>query len=171
MNTCLRNRALLLLSVGEGTSKQRAHLATCTTCTTRYQKFVHDVAAIEQTLLTTSPPLTVPQRFLLLRLPWRPLAAAFVATLALVWGGVWLWQPSHTGRQTRNEEVLRFLENEVSPALFATVDARAGELPTPVSNLTYVEAALAGEWPCEQQGMFLDTTCDVYPFPLLMRGR
>jgi hypothetical protein len=84
---------------------------------------------------------------------------------------VWLWQTSHTEGQARHEEVLRFLENEVSPALFATVDVHEGEVPTPVSNLTYVEAAVAGEWPCEQQGLFLDTTCDVYPFPLFVRGR
>jgi hypothetical protein len=98
------------------------------------------------------------------------MAAAFAATLALVWGGLWLQQSFHAARHAGNEEVLRFLENEVSPALFATVDAHEVEVPAPVSNLTYVEAALEGEWPCEQQGLFLDTTCDVHPFPLLVRG-
>lgn len=64
-----------------------------------------------------------------------------------------------------------FLENEVSPALFATVDTHMVEVPTPVSNFTYLEAALEGEWPCEQQEPFLDPTCDVHPFPLFGRGR
>src|SRR5262249_6493962 len=72
MNTCLRNRTLLLLWAGEGTSEQQAQLASCTACAIRYRQFVHDLEAIERVLRTTSPfPAPSPYRFSI-RLHWLP---------------------------------------------------------------------------------------------------
>lgn len=173
MNTCLRNRALLLLSAGEGTSKQQAHLATCASCATRYRRFVRDLEAIEQMLREPSPLPTVSRRFLPLRLRWRPMTAAFSAMLVLVWGGLWLRQSARplVSREARTEDISRFLADEVSPALFATVDVRTAPILAPVSNSVYLQAALEGGWPCEWQEPFLTPVCEIHPFPLLLGGQ
>jgi hypothetical protein len=173
MNTCLRNRALVLLSVGEGTREQQAHLATCASCATRYRRFVHDLEAIEHLLRVTSPPPAVFRRFLLRRLPWRPMVAAFAAAFVLIGGGWWLrqsFQPPVSG-EAYTEDVSHFLESELSPALFATVDVHTTSIPSAVSNSVYLQAALDGGWPCEWQEPFLTPTCEIYPFPLLLGGR
>ncbi|HJY83744.1 MAG TPA: hypothetical protein VKK81_21990 [Candidatus Binatia bacterium] len=173
MNTCLCNRALLLLSAGEGTSEQHAHLATCASCAAQYRRFVHDLEAIEQMLRETSPSPTVARRFFPLRLRWRPVTVAFAATLVLVWGGLWLRQPSWppVSDEARIEDVSRFLADEVSPALFATVDVRTAPIPAPVSNSVYLQAALEGGWPCEWQEPFPTPICEIHPFPLLLGGQ
>jgi len=85
MNTCLRSRALLLLSAGEGTSEQQAHLATCTACAARYRQFAHDLGSIERVLRTTSPPAAPFLLRFALRRRWLPAAAAFAVTIMLVW--------------------------------------------------------------------------------------
>ncbi|MBI3302208.1 MAG: hypothetical protein HYZ72_09070 [Deltaproteobacteria bacterium] len=169
MNTCLRDRTLLLLSAGEGTKEQRAHLQSCAACADRYQRFVHNLEAIERVLRETSPPPAVSPRLFPLRLRWRPVATALAVTLALVWGGMQVWRPSPPtfSAGVRNEDVFSFLEKEVSPALFSTVDADAAEVPIPVSTTAYLEAALEEGWPCEGQDPVFDPGCDDYTFPLL----
>jgi len=173
MNTCLRNRALLLLSAGEGTSEQQAHLATCTACATRYRQFVHELESIERVLRETDPlPASLPRRSPL-RLQWLPAAAALATLVALIWGGLW-FRPAPepvVARKTPNSEVVSFLEDQVSPALFAMTDVRLVDLPDPVSNLTYLQAALDDGWPCEQQDPFTPSGCDIHPFPLLLGGQ
>lgn len=173
MNICLRDRTLLLLAAGEGTGEQHAHLKTCPPCAARYQGFVRDLEAIEQVLQKTAPSPAVFSLPPFLRARWIPAAAVLTATVLLIWGGVWLQQPSQllTANEAAREEVLRFLEDEVSPALFATVDTHVVPVPNPVSNFTYLEAALEGEWPCEQQEPFLNPTCEGHPFPLLVKGQ
>jgi hypothetical protein len=173
MNTCLRNRTLLLLSAGEGTSEQQAHLATCTACATRYRQFVHELESIERVLRETAPlPAPLPRHFPL-RLHWLPAATALAALVVLIWGGLWLRQlpqPVVAGK-TPSSEVISFLEDQVSPALFAMTDVHLMDLPAPVSNLTYLQAALDDGWPCEQQDPFTPSGCDIHPFPLLLGGQ
>jgi len=173
MNACLRERTLLLLSAGEGTNEQRTHVATCAACATRYRRFVHELEGIEQTLRETSPPPAVSPRLLPMRWRWRPVAAAFAATLALVWGGLWLRQPSSppVSMAARTEDLSLLLENELAPALFAMVDVRADPMPIQVSNSVYLQAALEGGWPCEWQEPFLTLACEIHPFPLLLGGQ
>jgi hypothetical protein len=169
MNTCLRNRALLLLAAGEGTSAQQAHLALCTACAARYRRVVHELESIEWVLRETSPrPAPVPAR-LFLRRRWLPTVATLAALIALIWGGMWLRQLPQSGvaRKTVNQEVVSFLEDQVSPALFAMTDVGLVDIPAPVSNLTYLQAALDDDWPCEQQDPFSAPGCEIHPFPLL----
>src|SRR5262249_15177929 len=166
--------ALLLFSAGEGTSEQRAHLATCASCATRYRQFVHDLESIERVLRETSPPPPAPfSRRLALRARWLPAAAALAATIMLGLGGMWLRQPSQptVAREIPNEDVVSFLEDQVSPALFATADRQVAAIPAPVSNVVYLQAALEGGWPCEWQEPFLPPTCEIHPFPLLLGGQ
>jgi hypothetical protein len=173
MDTCLRDRALLLLAAGEGTHEQRAHVEICITCAIRYRRFVRDLEAIEQVLQETVPSPVVSSRLFSFRARWVPVAAALAAALALVWGSIWQQQPSQpiATRKAFSEDVSRFLANEISPVLFATNDLRIATLPEPVSNSAYLQAALEGGWPCERQEPFFYATCDFYPFPLFIEGQ
>jgi hypothetical protein len=173
MNACLRKRTLLLLSAGEGTNEQRTHVATCAACATRYRRFVHELEGIEQTLREPPPPLVASRRRLPGRLSWRPVAVAFAAILMLVWGGLWLRQPSllPVSMAARTEDLSLLLENELSPVLFAMVDVRADPMPIEVSNSVYLQAALEGGWPCEWQEPSLTPACEIHPFPFLLGGQ
>lgn len=172
MSRCLRDQTFLLLYEGEGTGVHRAHLEACAACAARYQRLVHDLEVIGQVLREAPPPQAVPHRSHPLRIRWVPVTAALALTLALVWGGVWMRGPSPPGLPAgaRNEAILLFLE-EVSAALFSTVDASAAVMPTPVSNFAYLQAALEGEWPCEWQEAFFNPGCDDHPFPLFFGGQ
>ena len=179
MSGCLREQTLLLLYEGEGTSAHRAHLEACTACATRYQRLVHDLEVIGQVLREAPPlrqaqdrpPKPIPHRSHPLRIRWMPMAATLAVTLALVWGGIWVWSPAPPGlpEEARNEDVVLFLE-EVSTALFSTVDAEAAEIPAPVSNSDYLQTALEGEGSCEWQEPFFTPECEDNSFPLLFGG-
>jgi len=173
MNTCLRDRALLLLAAGEGMHEQWVHLEACETCTRRYQRFVDDLGAIEQVLQETVPPPIVSLRLFSFRTRWVPVTAALALALVLVWGSIWRQQPSSSiaTRKALSEDVSHFLENEISPVLFATNDLRIAAIPEPVSNSVYLQAALEGGWPCERREPFFYAACDFYPFPLLIEGQ
>lgn len=173
MNRCLRDHTLLLLYEGERSATHQAHLEDCTSCMSRYRQLVRDVEVIGQVLQGEPPPQSASARLHAPRLRWFPVAAALTVTLALVWGGFWVRKPSHSvfSVAVRNEDVFSFLEEEVSPALFATAEASVTTVLTPVSNVAYLEAALDGDWPCEQQAPFFHAECEHYPFPLLVGGQ
>lgn len=170
MSRCLRDRTLLSLSEGEGTRAHLAHLEACGACAMRYQTLVHDLTVVKQ-VLRESPPQTVPHRPPVLRAPWMPVAAVLAMAFALVWGGVWMQRssPIVAPTEARNEAVLLFLE-EVSTALFSTVDASAAEIADPAPHGAYVQVALDGEWPCEGPEVFFIPGCDLDPFPPCMEG-
>ncbi len=171
MNTCLRKRTLLLLSAGEGTNEQRVHVATCASCAARYRRFVRELEVIEHMLRETSPPPAVSRRFPSWR--WRPVMAALAATFVLVWGGLWLRQPFRlpVSDEAYTEDASSFLADDLSPALFVTVDVQTTPILAPVSNSVYLQAALDGGWPCEWQEPFLTPACEIHPFPFLLGGQ
>jgi len=170
MRGCLRDRALLALYAGEGRNTHRAHLQVCVACATRYHTVVHDLQLLRQVLREPPPPPALPQRPVALRIRWKPVAATLAVTLACVWGGMWVQRASRPVVPTdaRNEAVLLFLE-EVSTALFSTVDASAAAIPISRPGVAGQEAALEGEWeeewPCEGPALFLSPACDLYVFP------
>src|SRR5262249_1772511 len=145
MSRCLRNRTLLALVAGEGTTHHRTHLTSCQACDTRYQRLVRNLNVIEQVLLTTIPPEAVPDNH-----PRAVMGWAFAVTLTVIlffsWIGFWrssvLTTPSPVTTAQR-EEIYQFLETAVAPALFASTETAQQALPTPVSSADYLQAALS----------------------------
>lgn len=171
MSRCLRDRTLLALVAGEETAHHRAHLTSCQACSTRYQRFVRNLHAIERVLLTTAPPVATPVDRVRPSVWWAPVAVALTAVLILSWGGFWqsAFLPAPTPRRTvQSEELFRFLENEVSPALFATTDIGLPAFPAPVSPTDYLQAALDGEWPCDHLEPFPSPGCEMSLFSLML---
>lgn len=148
MNQCLKDRSLLLLYEGEGTSTQRSHLAECKDCATRYQRLGRDLDAIERVLREEPPSEIVRYRPQPFTLRWLPTAAAVAMVLALVWGSVQMWSPSPPPiKETSNEEIWYILE-EVSADLFLLDEAIAEE-PWSLDADYDLPVALLEEWPCE----------------------
>jgi hypothetical protein len=172
MSRCLRDDTLLWVYTGEGTHAQHAHLATCAGCARRYQRLTRSLREVEEVLQEEPPPFTSSLRFGAVWVRWTSLVAASAAAFLLFWGSTWLWHPSplRSPVTSPHEEALQFLEQEVSPALFATVDTVV-EVPAPVSDLTYIQAALAAEWPCERREPFRIPRCEIYPFPFFTGGQ
>jgi hypothetical protein len=170
MSTCLKDSTLLLLLADGGTREQHAHLETCDVCTARYQRINHDLQTIERVLWKTSPAPVVSSRLSIPAVRWVPVAAVLTVIVSLLWSSDWLRQPSRQNVSTKivTEEVGALLTKEVSPALFATADARVIPVPAPVSNEVYLEAALEGGWPCARQETSSYAECDFYPLPILL---
>ena len=168
MSRCLPDRTLLSMYDGEATIAHQAHLQTCTACAARYRQLIQDLEVIGQALQKAPPSRVNLSRSCVVSLRWVPVAAALA--VVLVWAGIWIWRPA---RQTlspvaSSEDILQFVEKDIAPALFPLAKTRVATLPVPVSDLTYVQAALDGEWPCERREPFLSAGCEIYPFPLLM---
>lgn len=168
MNTCLKDSTLLLLLADGGTSEQRTHLDTCDVCASRYRRINHDLQAIEHVLWETSPAPIVPSRLSIPRVRWLPVAAVLTVIVIVLWSNGWLRHPPQqsVSTKTATKEVVDLLTREVSPALFATADARVVPIPTPVSTEVYLEAALEGGWPCARQEASPYAECDFYPLPI-----
>lgn len=173
MSHCLRDQTLLLLYEGEEAGDARSHLNTCVACHARYQHLVSDLEVIDETL--QGPPLwePAPRKMRVMQARRLSVAVACVLVMIVVGGRLW-WQESSvpvSSPAPRAEEIVRFVEKEVAPALFATTDGHAPTLFSSISHLAYVEAAVQGEWPCERQTPFADPRCEVHPFPLLIGGQ
>jgi len=168
MDRCLPKRALLLCAAGEGTNEQLLHVATCNSCQRRYLRFVRDLETIEQVLRETPPAITVTPPFLHYN-RWLPVTAALAVIIVLVWG--WRVQqvseplPS-VDQAAKQEAIVRFLQDEVSPAVFLVTPQREFIAPAPVSDARYLEAALTDGWPCEWQSAAFASTCEFYPLSL-----
>ena len=171
MSRCLQDQALLLLYEDEGTRTQRAHLEVCKACARRYQRLVRDLEVIGRVLQEAPLPRAVPHHRHFLPIRWMPVAAALAIMLTLMWGGLWMRSPSPPvlSAETGNQAIFLFLD-EVSNALFSTAGASGAVIPSPVSNLTYLQAALEGEWPCEWQDSFFTPECNDNSFSLLFEG-
>jgi hypothetical protein len=160
----------MLLAAGEGLPQHRAHAESCMSCAERYQRFVHTLTVIEQTLRETSPPANLPHLPTVSRWQWLPLTAALAAVILLIWSGLWLRSPhpqSALIASPNQEEVEQFWENVLSPALFAEPDTRIFVAQSPPSNTMYLQAALDGGWPCEWQESAALPSCAVHPFPFV----
>lgn len=173
MSRCLRDKTLLSLYEGSGTSAHRAHLERCAACAARYERLVHDLEVIGQVLREVPPPGAFAAPPHPLRVRWAPMAAALAVAITLVGGGIWVRRSPPP--VTLNEEVSPFLE-EVSAALFSTAEADMAAIAAPASNWVERESAREGAWPCEGPGLFYDPGClespgwDQESFPLLWEG-
>jgi hypothetical protein len=95
-------------------------------------------------------------------------AATVAAMVILAWFGVW-WQqsPPPLPREMRQESIWPFIES-VSTALFPGIENGFSAAPDRLSDLDDLQAALAGEWPCDGPEALADLTCDEGMFALLL---
>jgi hypothetical protein len=171
MNRCLRDRTLWLMSEGEASREDQAHVASCAVCTERLQHLEQDLRQLRSVLCGPPPLQGASTRLWSVRVPWMTAATALAAMLIVVWVGLW-WQaalPPMTPMEAAQEPVGPFLER-VSEALFTTGEVGAvGTVALPF-DLTDLQAALAGEWPCEGQDTLWRLECEDDAFPLLVGG-
>ena len=94
MTRCLRDRTLLSLYYGGGTSAQQTHLTECVACAARYRLVGRDLEAISQVLREKPRPKTVSHRFRPFSVRWLPTTAVLALALVLVWISARMWNPS-----------------------------------------------------------------------------
>jgi hypothetical protein len=93
-------------------------------------------------------------------------AATVAAVVVIGWLGLWSQLPSPPlPMDARQESIWPFIEG-VYLALF-TVDSGFTGIPDRLSDLADLQAALTGEWPCEEQDAFANLACDDDSFALL----
>jgi hypothetical protein len=155
---CLGDRTLFLLSEGEGTSRQRQHLAACADCRARYHSLTTVGELAGRVLLEGPWPDEGAERTPVLG--WLvPAGAALAAALVLAWLGV-------SGRGLRLEPTTAppgvayaaLSLDDVSSTLFAADDGVWR--PEQDADEASLQAALEGEWPCDGADRLLDTSCD-----------
>jgi hypothetical protein len=172
MKHCLSERALVLLSVGEGRAAERQHCAECPSCAERLRALAADLDGIGAVLRAAPPPLVARQPR---RSPsWGFVPALAVAALVAVVGAHRLLQVrpvepgSERGRTT--DSSLSASAQEVSEALFDTSGERAVlamALPSGararriVTEAPEVERALGLGSPCTGD-RFVGADCNDY---------
>jgi hypothetical protein len=100
---------------------------------------------------------------------WRAPVAGLATMLMLAWFGLWWLQPSPpTSRsQASQESIWPFIEI-VSAMIFPNVDIAPVTIPDPLSDLDDLQAAITGEWPCEESEMLSTVACDHNTLALLL---
>ena len=155
MTRCLRDDALLMLSCGDGSAAERAHLGSCAACDARYAQLTNDLSLIGRAL-SEPPPRTSAYRLHPRGIRWIPAAAAVAGMLVLVMGVTQFWSPSPVQVATQTASVSAFVD-DVSSALFATSNEVA--LAESPSDMAHLQAALAGGWPCTRDQLY-NGECD-----------
>ena len=171
MNRCLSERALVLLSVGEGTVAERGHCDACLACAARLRRLTADLGGIGEVLRGAPPRLAGSQPR---RAPsWRLAPALAVATLVAVVGVHRLYQRPPLERvdgESGADASLSASAEEVSDALFDTSSERAllaVALPSgaggrmAVTEAPEVERALGLGSPCTAE-RFVGADCSDY---------
>jgi hypothetical protein len=167
MSHCLRDRTLWLLSEGEASREDRVHVASCPLCAARLRRLEQDLNHIRATL-SAPPPQAAVGRLRPVRVRWIASAATFAAVVMVGWLGLWSQLPSPPlPMEARQESIWPFIEG-VSAALFSTVESGLTGRPDRLSDLADLQAALSGEWPCDEQGAFANLACDEDTSALLL---
>lgn len=155
MNRCLKERALLNISAGEGTAAQHAHLRVCADCAERYEAFTDDLKIIGDVLVQTPPTGIAVSRVPAALVRWVPLAAAAAVLLAVGLTVTRLYAPTLVQVAARSGNVPAFAA-DVSAAVFASDDDATMQM---ASDAPYLRAALEAGLPCPQVGVF-EGECD-----------
>jgi hypothetical protein len=171
MSRCLRARTLWMLSEGEGSREERDHVTSCVVCATRLRRLEQDLYHLQSVLSGPQPPRAALTHARPGRVRWTMASAALAAMVVLAWFGVWWQRPSPPFQmETRQESIWPFIDS-VSTALFPTVEVGFTATPDRLSDLTDLQAALAGEWPCEGAAVFANLDCDDDDTFALLRGQ
>ena len=106
------------------------------------------------------------------RLRWMTAVAMLAAMFTVVWVGLWRQQPAPPTLpiEASQESIWSFMDG-VSAALFATVDPGVMGSPDALPDLDDLQAALAGEWPCDERLALGGVACDDQTFALLLGGQ
>ena len=159
MKRCLKDKTLLLLQNGDGTSDQRRHLTECDTCAARYEDLRRDLMAISQVLREVPPAQAMAHRFPPRIIRWAPATLGIALALMLSWQGVRMWFSSaRPPIETVTEEVWS-LPDGFPSSLFLLSEAMAVER-TAAADASYDLAAAVLE---------ADRPCEWYDLPLLGR--
>jgi hypothetical protein len=94
-------------------------------------------------------------------------AATLAAMLVVGWFGLWWQSPSPPLPMDARQESIWPLLGGVSAALFSTVESGFTGTADRLSDLDDLQAALAGEWPCDE-GAFGNLACDEDTSALLL---
>jgi hypothetical protein len=124
-------------------------------------------------VLSAPPPPQVAQaRLWPVRRQWLTASATLAAMLVVVWVGLWWQQPAPPVLPTeaRQESVWPFIEG-ISAALFSTIDSGAIGTTEQGADLDDLQAALGGDWPCEEPGALVNVVCNDDTFVLLIGGQ
>jgi hypothetical protein len=171
MKSCLDERSLVMLSLGEGTAAQREHSETCPTCRARLRALTGELDGIGEVLCEAPPPLVHrrPRR----SPSWSLVPALAIASLVAVVGVHRLYESRFLvrtdGYGVADASVSASAE-EVSDALFGTSGDRAAlamALPLPgrgrltVTEAPEVERALGLGSPCTGE-RFVGADCSDY---------
>jgi hypothetical protein len=168
MSRCLGDRTLWLLSEGEASREDRAHVVSCVICAARLQRLEQTLNRLKSVLTGPPPPEMALGQLRHVRTRWMASAAALAAMVMLVWFGVWWQQPlSSRSMRMHQESPWPFLEG-VATAPFSTVDIDFSMTADGLADLADVQAALAGEWPCEGPEVLSGFACDDDTFALLL---
>jgi hypothetical protein len=171
MSHCLRDRTLWLLSEGEGSREERAHVTSCVVCAARLRRLEQDLSHL-QAVLAGPQPQTALAQARPGRLRWTTMAATLAAMVVLAWFGVWWQRPSPPLQmEARQESIWPFLDG-VYTALFPTVEIGFSATSDQLSDLDDLQAALAREWLYEGPTAFANWDCNEDDtFALLLGGQ
>jgi hypothetical protein len=172
MNRCLHDRTLWLLSEGEASREDRAHVVSCAACTARLQRLEEDVRRLTWVLSAPPPPQVAQARLWPVRGQWLTASATLTVLLVVVWVGLWWQQPSPPALPTEahQESVWPFIEG-ISAALFSSVDSGVIGTTEEVGDLDDLHAALDWDWPCEVPEVLGKVACEDDAFVLFIGGQ
>lgn len=157
MKHCLSERRLFLLSEGDGTPRERQHLAACAACQGRQRALVRAADVAGRVLLEGPWPDDVAVHRP--SLVWIvPATMALAAGLMLAWVGLPDRGASLVTTAEPRHAYAALSLRDVSDSIFATDDVVWR--PEQDADEEALQAALDGDWPCDGADRLVDTRCD-----------
>ena len=145
MKRCLDERALVRVSMHEGTGSDHLHLRLCADCSARYDLLLEDLERIVGVLETDPPPsASAARQRTMWQVQWLSAATACLVLVVLALDVAWVRRSAPVQVAAQTSSVSAFAA-DLSAALFTTTDASTEEV-----EAQYLEAALDAGQPCSQ---------------------
>lgn len=171
MNRCLGDQTLWSMSDGEASHEDRAHVASCTVCTARLRRLEEDLHHLTAVLREQPPVQIASPPPWSARAPWLSATAALAAVLMVVWVGLWQQSLVSTLPVESSQEPAWSSIDGVAAALFGSVDSEGIGTSEPLADLDDLQTALVGDWPCDEQVLFVGVACAEDTVALLFGGQ